>query len=156
MKSAAAAIAAAVLLSACGASAASAPATGQSGSQLQAEVVASELVVGQQQRVPIGILDHNTPVNDATVHVRSFVLNGTKHFISNGSMADWYVTFATADRKLKHKGISCFVFPANLPGITRRRMHGKLGQRAADTGEIVYDEVRIPANALVGREGEGF
>src|SRR5260370_1070142 len=86
----------------------------------------------------------------------SFVLNGTKHFISNGSMADWYVTFATSDRKLKHKGISCFVFPANLPGITRRRMHGKLGQRAADTGEIVYDEVRVPANALVGREGEGF
>src|SRR6185437_2416416 len=86
----------------------------------------------------------------------SFVLNGTKHFISNGSMADWYVTFATSDRKLKHKGISCFVFPANLPGITRRRMHGKLGQRAADTGEIVYDELRIPASALVGREGEGF
>ena len=86
----------------------------------------------------------------------SFVLNGTKHFISNGSMADWYVTFATSDRKLRHKGISCFVFPANLPGITRRRMHGKLGQRAADTGEIVYDEVRIPASSLVGREGEGF
>jgi acyl-CoA dehydrogenase len=85
-----------------------------------------------------------------------FVLNGTKHFISNGSVADWYVTFATADKRLKHKGISCFVFPANLPGITRRRMHGKLGQRSADTGEIVYDELRIPASALVGREGEGF
>src|SRR5216684_4834972 len=85
-----------------------------------------------------------------------FVLNGTKPFISNGSMADWYVTFATSDRKLRHKGISCFVFPANLPGITRQRMHGKLGQRAADTGEIVFDEVRIPAGALVGREGEGF
>jgi alkylation response protein AidB-like acyl-CoA dehydrogenase len=55
----------------------------------------------------------------------AFVLNGTKHFISNGSMADWYVTFATSDKRLKHKGISCFVFPANLPGITRRRMHGK-------------------------------
>jgi hypothetical protein len=67
----------ALLLSACGAVAApSNPATGQSGSQLQAEVVASELVVGSQQRVPIGILDHNTPVSDATVHVRSFVLNG--------------------------------------------------------------------------------
>lgn len=86
----------------------------------------------------------------------AFVLNGTKHFISNGSVADWYVTFATADKRLRHKGISCFVFPANLPGITRRRMHGKLGQRAADTGEIVYDELRIPASALVGNEGEGF
>src|SRR5579863_8781369 len=86
----------------------------------------------------------------------SFVLNGTKHFISNGSMADWYVTFATADRKLRHKGISCFVFPANLAGISRRRMHGKLGQRAADTGEIVFEDVRISTSAMVGREGEGF
>jgi acyl-CoA dehydrogenase len=85
-----------------------------------------------------------------------FVLSGTKHFISNGSRASWIVTFATRDRNLKHRGISCFVFPANLPGITRNRMHGKLGQRAADTAEIVFDEVRIPATALVGTEGEGF
>jgi len=86
----------------------------------------------------------------------SFILNGTKHFISNGSVADWLVTFATYDRRLKHKGISCFLFPAELTGITRNRMHGKLGQRAADTGEIIFDEVRIPADALVGAEGEGF
>jgi acyl-CoA dehydrogenase len=85
-----------------------------------------------------------------------FILNGTKHFISNGSMADWYVAFATQDKRLKHKGITCFVFPANLPGISRRRMHGKLGQRAADTGEIFFEDLRIPASALVGREGEGF
>lgn len=86
----------------------------------------------------------------------AFVLNGTKHFISNGSMADWIVTFATSDKRLKHRGISCFVFPSNLPGITRNRMHGKLGQRAADTGEIVYDELRVPFDSLVGQEGEGF
>ena len=86
----------------------------------------------------------------------SFVLNGTKHFISNGSMADWIVTFATSDKRLKHSGISCFVFPSKLPGITQNRMHGKLGQRAADTGEIVYDEAQLPLDALVGREGEGF
>jgi acyl-CoA dehydrogenase len=85
-----------------------------------------------------------------------FVLAGTKHFISNGSVADWIVTFATTDKRLKHKGISCFVFPSNLPGITRRRMHGKLGQRAADTGEIFYEDLRLPAAAMVGREGEGF
>jgi hypothetical protein len=67
--------AAALLLTACGSSAASAPAA--SSSALQAQVVASELVVGNQQRVPIGVTDHNTPVSDATVHVRSFVLNGS-------------------------------------------------------------------------------
>jgi acyl-CoA dehydrogenase len=85
-----------------------------------------------------------------------FILNGTKHFISNGSVADWLVTFATRDKRLKHTGISCFVLPATLGGITRNRMHGKLGQRAADTGEIIFDEVRIPVAALVGQEGEGF
>jgi hypothetical protein len=67
--------AAALLLTACGSSAASAPAA--SSSALQAQVVASELVVGNQQRVPIGVTDHNTPVSDATVHVRSFILNGS-------------------------------------------------------------------------------
>jgi acyl-CoA dehydrogenase len=86
----------------------------------------------------------------------SFILNGTKHFISNGSVADWLVTFATHDKRLKHEGISCFVFPTRLNGISRSRMHGKLGQRAADTAEIVFDEVRIPTDSLVGAEGEGF
>ncbi len=86
----------------------------------------------------------------------SYVLNGTKHFISNGSRANWYTAFATSDKRLKHQGISCFVFPSDLPGITKNPMHGKLGQRAADTGEIVFEDVRIPKSALVGREGEGF
>jgi acyl-CoA dehydrogenase len=86
----------------------------------------------------------------------SFILSGIKHFISNGSVADWLVTFASCDKRLKHRGISCFVLPAGLKGISRKRMHGKLGQRAADTGEIFFDEVRIPADALVGAEGDGF
>jgi len=64
----------ALLLAACDSSAA--PATSPNSSQLQAEVIATELVVGLPQRIPIGILDHNTPVSDATVHVRSFVLKG--------------------------------------------------------------------------------
>ncbi|TMB63681.1 MAG: hypothetical protein E6J51_10570, partial [Chloroflexi bacterium] len=64
----------ALLLTGCGAEAVPSPAA--TSSQLQAEVVATEIVVGNQQRVPIGVTDHNTPVTDATVHVRSFVLNG--------------------------------------------------------------------------------
>jgi hypothetical protein len=69
-----------LLLAACGSTAATdqpGASPSSSGSSLQAVVAASELVVGKQQRVPIGITDHNTPVSDATVHVRSFVLKGT-------------------------------------------------------------------------------
>src|SRR5262245_42942648 len=72
-----------------------------------------------------------------------FVLNGTKHFISNGSVAQWYITFATQDRKMRHAGISAFVFPSDLPGIKKHRMKNKLGQRAADTSEVVFEDVRI-------------
>jgi hypothetical protein len=72
-------LAAALLLTACGTTLA--PDTGTASSpvipQLQAQVVASELVAGSQQRVPIGVLDHGTPINDATVHVRAYLLQGT-------------------------------------------------------------------------------
>lgn len=85
-----------------------------------------------------------------------FVLNGTKHFISNGSVADWYVVFATSDRKARHAGITAFVCPSNLPGIKKTRMKNKLGQRAADTSEVVFEDLELPADALLGAEGEGF
>ncbi|RMF19971.1 MAG: acyl-CoA dehydrogenase [Deltaproteobacteria bacterium] len=85
-----------------------------------------------------------------------YVLNGSKIFISNGSVANWMVVFATKDRSLRHKGISCFVVDADTPGITATKMRGKLGQRAADTAEIVFEDCRIPKSALVGAEGEGF
>lgn len=85
-----------------------------------------------------------------------YVLNGVKHFISNGTVADWYVVFATKDKKEKHKGISGFVFPGDIPGIKKHKMKDKLGQRAADTGEVVLEEVRVPRQALLGEEGQGF
>lgn len=85
-----------------------------------------------------------------------FVLNGTKHFISNGSVARWYVTFATEDKGQGHRGVSCFVLPADLPGITANRMHDKMGQRASDTAEVVFEDVAVPRAGLVGTEGQGF
>ncbi len=85
-----------------------------------------------------------------------YVLNGVKHFISNGSVASWYAVFATQDKALHHKGISCFVFPGNLAGIRKNRMKHKLGQRAADTAEVVFEDVVVPRRALVGAEGQGF
>ena len=85
-----------------------------------------------------------------------FVLNGTKHFITNGTIADWYVVFATQDRDDRHGGISCFVLPSDTPGISANRMHNKMGQRASDTAEIVFEEARVSRAGLVGAEGAGF
>ncbi|HYB98368.1 MAG TPA: acyl-CoA dehydrogenase family protein [Candidatus Limnocylindrales bacterium] len=85
-----------------------------------------------------------------------FVINGVKHFITNGTVAEWYVVFATRDKAMRHGGISCFVLPADTPGITAHKMKGKLGQRASDTAEIVLEEVCVPESALVGEEGQGF
>jgi acyl-CoA dehydrogenase len=85
-----------------------------------------------------------------------YVITGTKHFISNGTVANWYTVFARPEKTRRHEGITCFVFPSDLPGITRNKMKHKLGQRAADTAEIVFEEVRVPRKALVGEEGQGF
>jgi acyl-CoA dehydrogenase len=85
-----------------------------------------------------------------------YVINGSKIFISNGSVANWMIVFATKDKALRHNGISCFVVDSDTPGVTATKMRGKLGQRASDTAEIAFEEVRVPRSALVGAEGEGF
>jgi len=85
-----------------------------------------------------------------------WVLNGSKIFITNGSVANWMVVFATKDRSQRHAGISCFVVDADSPGLVATKMRGKLGQRASDTAEISLEDVRVPKKNLVGAEGEGF
>lgn len=86
----------------------------------------------------------------------AFVVNGVKHFITNGTVADWYTVFATRDKEARHGGISCFVVAADTPGITANKMTGKLGQRCSDTAEVVFENVRIPRSGLLGEEGQGF
>ncbi len=85
-----------------------------------------------------------------------YVISGTKHFITNGDVASVYVVFASTAPEQKHRGISCFIVPRVTPGITSHHMTGKLGHRASDTAEVVFDEVRVPASQRVGREGDGF
>jgi acyl-CoA dehydrogenase len=86
----------------------------------------------------------------------SYVLSGTKHFISNGSVASLYTVFASTAPEQKHRGISCFVIPRETPGISAHHMGQKMGHRASDTAEVVFDQVRVPASQRVGREGDGF
>lgn len=91
-----------------------------------------------------------------TRHGDDFVITGQKRWITNGGYASWYTIFATSDRNLRHKGISCFVIPADTPGIKAGKKEDKLGQRASNTTDVILEEVRIPKQYLVGNEGEGF
>ncbi len=85
-----------------------------------------------------------------------YVLNGTKCWITNGGVADLYTVFTTQDRTSRHQGITAFVVPSDLPGITKGKKEDKMGQRASDTRVIHFDNVRVPASLRLGAEGEGF
>lgn len=85
-----------------------------------------------------------------------YILNGTKAWITNATIADFYTVFACTDKALKHKGISCFVVPRDTKGVTPGKHEIKMGQRSSDTAAVTFDNVRIPAAQRVGAEGDGF
>ncbi|MEU4531670.1 acyl-CoA dehydrogenase family protein [Micromonospora ureilytica] len=84
-----------------------------------------------------------------------WLLTGTKTFITNGTTADVALVFARTGGP-GHRGISAFLVPTDSPGLTRREIHGKLGLRGQATGELGFDEVRVPDAARLGAEGAGF
>jgi butyryl-CoA dehydrogenase len=85
-----------------------------------------------------------------------WVLNGTKQFISSGSTADLAIVFAVTDPAQGKKGISAFLVPTKTPGWTVARTEHKLGQRASDTCQIVFDNLRLTPDLMLGEEGEGY
>ncbi|WP_326835016.1 acyl-CoA dehydrogenase family protein [Amycolatopsis rhabdoformis] len=95
-----------------------------------------------------------------TRYVRSgdgeFLLNGAKAWITNLDRASFFVTFATRDPALGRRGLSAFIVPADAPGVVKNPVHNKLGFRPLCSGDLVFDDVRLPADALLGAEGEGF
>jgi alkylation response protein AidB-like acyl-CoA dehydrogenase len=85
-----------------------------------------------------------------------FVINGAKAWISQLDIASFVITFATVDRSLGHRGVTAFVIPTNTPGLGLHPYKNKLGFRALATGVVVFEDVRVPADALLGEEGRGF
>jgi alkylation response protein AidB-like acyl-CoA dehydrogenase len=85
-----------------------------------------------------------------------YVLNGSKRFITNAGVAGLYVVFAKTDPEAGHSGISAFVVEADAPGFEVGRIEPKMGIKGSTTGEIFFDDCRIPADNLLGEEGEGF
>ncbi|MGC2295543.1 MAG: acyl-CoA dehydrogenase family protein [Candidatus Dormiibacterota bacterium] len=85
-----------------------------------------------------------------------YVLDGTKTWITNGSVADLIVVFAVTDPAQGTRGISAFLVDGGSQGLQRNRIHGKLGIRGSDTAELVFSGCRVPARRRLGAEGDGF
>lgn len=97
--------------------------------------------------------------NIATTATRAgdeWVLNGQKVWISNGTWADVAIIFAQSEPGSKHRGMVAFLVETNTPGFTSHKMTGKLGLQASDTGELYFDNVRVPDSARLGAVGDGF
>lgn len=97
--------------------------------------------------------------NISTTAIRDggdWLLSGQKVWISNGTIADVAIIIAQAEPGSKHRGMAAFLVDTSSPGYTTRKMTGKLGLRASDTGELYLDQVRVPDSARLGEPGEGF
>ena len=86
----------------------------------------------------------------------AYVINGSKTFISGGEHADMFLVFATFDRELRGKGVSAFYVDAKTPGLSIGKKEDKMGYRTSDTVDLIFDNVRVPKDMLIGKEGEGM
>jgi butyryl-CoA dehydrogenase len=86
----------------------------------------------------------------------SYILNGSKNFITNGNEAEYAIVFASINRELKHKGICAFIVERGTPGFRVARVEKKVGIRGSSCAQLTFENCRIPADNLLGKEGEGF
>jgi butyryl-CoA dehydrogenase len=89
-------------------------------------------------------------------HGNRWVLNGTKQFITSGRNAQVALVFAVTDPERGPKGISAFIVPTDTPGYRVARLEKKLGQRASDTAQLVFEDLELTPDLLLGQEGEGY
>ncbi len=86
----------------------------------------------------------------------SYIISGSKQWITNAGFASQFTVFATMDKSKGHKGICCFVVPREALGITVGHHENKMGQRCSNTARVTFDDVRVPIGNRIGEEGEGF
>jgi len=85
-----------------------------------------------------------------------WVLNGSKLFITNGSLAEILVVMAVTDPEKKRKGISAFILEKGMEGFKPGKKEDKLGVRSADTSELIFEDVKVPVKNIIGKEGDGY
>lgn len=85
-----------------------------------------------------------------------YILNGTKRFITNGTAADTFVVFAYTDKDAGYKGMSCFIVERDLEGFSLGKHEDLMGIRATGNCELIFEDVKVPKENLLGKEGDGF
>jgi len=85
-----------------------------------------------------------------------YIINGSKMWITNGGVADWYFVLVYTDPDKRHRGMSAFIVDRNSPGIEVGKKEWNMGQHAADTRAVTFTDVKVPAANLLGKEGDGF
>jgi acyl-CoA dehydrogenase len=132
------------------------------GSEEQKEYWLGERLMDQGDFVSYGVTEAAAGSNVVGIETRaekkgdSYIINGSKTFITNASHANFFTVFAKTDPAAGHRGMSCFVIERDAPGVSVGKKFDKIGQRASDTAEIVFENVEVPAANLLGQEGQGF
>jgi alkylation response protein AidB-like acyl-CoA dehydrogenase len=85
-----------------------------------------------------------------------YIINGTKIFVTNAGLASFYIVFVTTDPQKRHGGLNAFIVDGDARGLTLGALEDKMGMRAAQTGELIFDDVEVPVNNLLGAENTGF
>ena len=105
---------------------------------------------------PMSGSDAGTMKSRAVKEKDYYILNGRKSWVTSGPVADHFVVFMVTDPEKKQKGITAFLIDGNTDGFVRGKKEPKLGIRASATSEIIFENCRVPAENIIGKEGDGF
>ncbi len=121
-------------------------------------LVSGEAIMGTAISEPDAGCDVTQAITTAVKNEDDYVINGTKMFITNGTVADFLLVFCQTDpeNKSRHHRYSFILVPTDTPGYQATKIKGKMGIRASDTAEVALKDVRVPCENLIGKEGEGF
>ena len=131
------------------------------GDDFQKEKYLAKLTTGQK----LGAFSLSEPQSGSdasnmnTTAIKSddyYILNGTKNWVTNGIHSDFVLVFAMTEKGIGHKGISCFIVEKEFEGFECGKPEEKLGIRSSDTCELYFDNVKVPKENMIGKEGEGF
>tara|TARA_B100000287_G_scaffold34168_1_gene31595 strand:+ start:919 stop:2058 length:1140 start_codon:yes stop_codon:yes gene_type:complete len=131
------------------------------GDDFQKEKYLTKLTTGQK----LGAFSLSEPQSGSdasnmnTTAIKSddyYILNGTKNWVTNGIHSDFVLVFAMTEKGIGHKGISCFIVEKEFEGFECGKPEEKLGIRSSDTCELYFDNVKVPKENMIGKEGEGF